>query len=248
MKESSALAKKYVPQNLRDVNHWPLTNPFVATTPAEAYRAGNSAPLSPVLVSPVPCECLDSAVPKAASAAATQAPTQRSHPVCAPVRQVVPDDNYYGVQWAGKEPSAIRVQADDISDLRRYCFVWEFILRKEFEEVLVRYENYSHYAVSLNVSNHVNAHHDGDGEHGPGQRFLKATFTCHGIADANPPLMIGDTVLVRPLHRLSLPLMYTHEFSPPNMPPPPPPPPPPVVEPPTLQPLPVSAMRADKKM
>lgn len=245
MKESSVLAKKYVPNNLREVNHWPLTNPFVAITPAEAPRRVSApAPPRPVLVPPVPCQCLDGvvAVPKP-SAAATPAPTQRSHVVCAPFRHILPNDNYYGVHWAGRKPSVIQiVKADDISDLKRYCFVWEFILNKEREEVLLRYENYSHYAVSLKISNLASVrHHDDDGEHGPGQRCLQATFSCHGIADANPPLMIGDTVLIRPLHRLSLPLMYKHEFPPPKMPPPP-------VEPPKLQPLPVPATPAQKRL
>lgn len=99
---------------------------------------------------------------------------------------------------------------DNIAGIDTYRIVWEAILATERLEILHRYENYSQYGISIS------------GPFGREKSF-KALLEIHGIADANPPLMIGDTVLVRPLHRVSLPLK-PHEHPPPRPPPPPQPP------------------------
>lgn len=228
LSESSALAQKYVPHNLREVNSWAVTAPFFAETPPT-----NDELLSSIKLVPFPPECF------CKPSAEVEKEEKEFHAY--PFRSEIEDDAYYAVRHsAGKHsrlPSSVHV--DNISDLHSYRFVWENILRNEREEVLQRYERYSQHAVPLDIS--VNKVVNINGEAGRQQQFLKATFSGYGIADANPPLMIGDTVLIRPLYRISLPLK-PHEHQPP-----PPPHPPIFIEMPH-GPLPFDAPKREKKL
>ena len=82
----------------------------------------------------------------------------------------------------------------------------------ERTELLMRYESYSQYSKPVSI---VETTMPGKGT----ERLLTATVSVKGIADASPTLMIGDTVLVRPMHRvsLSLPINSTgrRDWSPP---------------------------------
>lgn len=110
------------------------------------------------------------------------------------------------------------LSVDNISNLDDYRTTWEDILELERKEVLLRYENYSQYAKPLYIqtiaSKNKPTNNNGQTTVAVSEAGIvfKANIDVQGIADASPPLMIGDTVLARPMHRVSLPLPHqTHQ-------------------------------------
>jgi len=199
--EYSALASKYVPNNLRQANTWAVTAPFVAAVPPQDAELKCVVPHFPA------CYC---------NKKQSKTEKQQNRPHVYPFREVPVDFYKFAANYALHKPAEQRLLTfnDSISDLEHYRLVWEAILKEERLELLRRYENYSQFAVPLQISTQ-----------GENPKFLQATYSSDGgIADANPPLTIGDKVLVRPLHRVSLPLL-PHQVVGPSPPPPPPPPP-----------------------
>jgi hypothetical protein len=207
LSEHSVLAENFVPEHLRRVNEWYVTAPLPAATQQQTVTAGPKKLLVPFV--PI-CYCGGNA-----SVSAVQ------HLHAYPLR-TVPSDLYYAVEYrAGKlQPSKNEESlpavpppkkvpsVDNISSLDDYLSTWEKNLEAERKEVLLRYENYSQYAkpvqirtIALQTKGHPTTF---------AGVLLKATLDVNGIADASPPLMIGDTVLLRPMHRVSLPMPKQH--------------------------------------
>jgi hypothetical protein len=76
---------------------------------------------------------------------------------------------------------------DEISDTSDYLYTFRALLQVERQEVLNLYGRYSKYNVSVNLES-------------PHQAQIEAP----GIADAKPPIYAGDTILLRPLRRISV--------------------------------------------
>jgi hypothetical protein len=97
-----------------------------------------------------------------------------------------------------EEPKTI-VEPQKIASLEVYLAHWEETLNIERKELLYRYEKFSQYTVMVHTPKDNQAH--------------RAWITVPGIADATPPLQIGDVVLVRPLRLLSLPTVINGYIS-----------------------------------
>ena len=106
----------------------------------------------------------------------------------------IPDaaEAYYAVQHQshGTSPSSSRARKNTPPNthLDDYKMYWEEWLQAERKELLLRFEAKSQYAKSYAIQHDV------------------PTLQLHvpGIADASPPLLVGDTVLLRPLQKSRL--------------------------------------------
>lgn len=214
--KQSVLAANFVPAHLRKVNEWQVTAPFhAAPRPGSSHGMG----LKGLLVPFVPiCYCV-----------AGQQRISNAKPLhCFPL-VAAPSDLYYAVETNrqtveasssqskskgldGPLESATRVTpvVDSISSLADYLEVWTNLLELERKEVLLRYENYSQYSRPIGVRPVVAQADITSMKNQTNQQVeLVATMDANGIADASPPIMIGDTVLVRPVHLVALP---QHDF------------------------------------
>ena len=95
---------------------------------------------------------------------------------------------------------------DEIANMKDYCTFWELLMVKERKAVLLLYERYSQYDVKIKILTPKGT---------DSKPRMKAEVQIAGIADASPPLAIGDIVLIRPLKCLPIgphpsnPLMST---------------------------------------
>jgi hypothetical protein len=209
LSEHSVLAVNFIPEHLRCVNEWDVTTPLPAADTGEQTASAGPKGL-PVPFVPI-CYCQGNNVNPSTAL-----------PLHAYAFRTVPRDLYYAVKYrAGKlqpavenETSSARLpppnlpSVDNISSLNDYRSTWESILEAEWEEVLRRYENYSQYAKSIDIhSTSLQMPHQDTSKSSVGAT-LNASIKVNGIADASPPLMIGDTVLIRPMHLISLPLNF----------------------------------------
>lgn len=76
---------------------------------------------------------------------------------------------------------------DKISDTSDYIHTFSALLQVERQELLNLYERYSQYNVKVKLESPTQAH-----------------IAAPGIADAKPPIYPGDTILLRPLRRISV--------------------------------------------
>ncbi|GAX12635.1 putative helicase MOV10L1 [Fistulifera solaris] len=80
------------------------------------------------------------------------------------------------------------------ADLKQYCEYWERVLIQERRERLLLAEKCSQYGVNIVA------------QQGSADRPM-AILTVTGIADAAPPILVGDIALIRPLTVLSRPIV-----------------------------------------
>lgn len=206
LSEHSVLAANFVPEHLRRVNEWNVTAPLIADTREQGTPFGPKG--LPVPFAPI-CYCKGN-----------NANLPSTLPLHAYPHRAVPSDLYYAVKYrvgmlqptVKNEASSATVppqnlpSVENISSLDDYRSTWETILEAERKDVLLRYENYSQYAKAIEIHTvTLQIPYKTISKASVGT-LLKATIEINGIADGSPPLMIGDTVLIRPMHRVSLPL------------------------------------------
>jgi hypothetical protein len=95
-----------------------------------------------------------------------------------------------------------------VTDIHGYCLTLERLLHAERNELLLHFEKYSQYGAGLNIfwpPYQQQQQHHGSSSEQRRDPTVRARIFINGIADAKPALQVGDTVLVRPVERLSLP-------------------------------------------
>lgn len=218
------MAANFVPELLRRVNEWHVAARLTAVT------ANNDAGAATV-----PKRLLVPFVPVCHCRGTTQISANQPLHVF-PIR-AIPSDLYFAVQnraalirpdvvaepplaatngEKARAPPTPRPASlpsvDSISSLDDYRSAWGEILALERNEVLLRYENYSQYAkpVRVQASDHPRRAAQGAQSASDGGTLCQAIIDVQGVADASPPLTIGDIVLVRPMDYVSLPLPPLH--------------------------------------
>ena len=202
LSKHAVLANAYVPQSLRAVNEAPAT--FSLTT--WSVHLNNPEKVALVPYTPY-CGCSD------LHADDDSAKKKLPFPHVFPERKIQ-SELYYAVEqrksrellngsrWQplkNNKAESAHAQAyvtADASSLDGYCSVWESLLVQERQETLMLYERYSQYNVRITISHRQI---DGSAAVDP---MPTASVRIDGIADANPCLQIGDTVLIRPVHAL----------------------------------------------
>lgn len=157
-------------------------NSIQVTTPLTAAKIHplNCAKLHQSLVPPIPtCRCNE----------------QHSSTSNVPIRKVSLELRYALPPVITSKPGIPWPTVNGIGDIEEYCKTFEKLLWEERSVVLLLYEKYSQYNIPLSVSQ---GHSNGS---------LVATFRLNGISDARPPLQTGDTILLRPMRLLSLPVL-----------------------------------------
>lgn len=166
--KSAVFAGVFVPQQLRRVNEWMITQ-IVST-----YDTDSTVPTS--------------IGPETPGAKQTF-----------PYRSDIYPELYWSVQYnqhklRRKEDFKTIPPLSAWDDLKHYCSYWESVLIQERRERLLLAEKCSQYAVNVHGQNLTSGH-------------PTAILTVTGIADASPPISIGDIALIRPLTALNRPLI-----------------------------------------
>lgn len=178
LQQASVLADPYIPASLRRVNEYGVLQVFETATIQPAR-----IDVLPVVPQTPVCGCPTPTTP---------------FPHCVPHR-TVPLELYYAIHHrqnllhdvngnGGTVPNLPVV--DDLDGMSDYCRVWEELILAERKKLLLLYERYSQYEIPIQ-SNAPRLSL-------PSSSPSTATIRVTGIADANPPLMVGDTVLIRP--------------------------------------------------
>lgn len=188
LEEKTFLAPSFVPEHWRSINYHKNVTVFAATTQLDSNFPSPHLPGAIALVPPVPrCICPNGphVFPNRISdpnelymALEADAPSTNTK-----------NGNSFKAQ-NGVKSSTTTIDLETCSSLEHYKITWERFLHKERRELLLRSEQKSQYATP------VDCHH-----------AHSILLQVPGIADANPPVLVGDTVLLRPIPRSRLPLI-----------------------------------------
>ena len=208
--ESFVLAKKFVPDSLKNINtiqpNWVI--------PAEALVTLDSQPETAVstFFPETPCVCEinhDKPAPP------------KTHPIQVEneLRYAVSEE----LQDAVKKQSRLAM-VDSIVGMSDYETTFADLVEVERKALLILHERFSQYGTNLTVKPPTQPSPTSMGRNRSDKLkkkdaktnsvFLNAVVAIPGIADARPPLLTGDIVLVRPLRSVSLPV-YS-KYSPPS--------------------------------
>jgi hypothetical protein len=223
LSEQTVLAPKFVPHALRQVNEWIVTTRFLANSNSINMVKGPKGLLVPFV--PI-CHCLgvprfstnkplhcfplvdetsatmqdlyhavrapayETTIPKTANTESTTTTT-----TTATNGTTRPTTAHNAQPNSPRIRSPLLQTVDDIGHLDDYVSTWKHLLQLERWELLVRFERYSQYSRPIQVRPVGNT-----------KAELVASLSIPGIADASPPVLIGDVVLVRPIHLVSLPV------------------------------------------
>jgi hypothetical protein len=218
--EHSVLAETFVPEELRRINHFPVTVSLFA-----GQRVDGASIVGPkgLIVPFVPvCYCNGT----------DSKQVFMGEPLHTfPIPRTVPPNLYYAIQHRleklEQSPSSVLdaslgehgngssnqaastslTSLDDVNCLEEYVKVWESILDMERTAVLLKYERFSQYSKTMKIQtaaeNPTGINTSVAVQHAQPMSLVK--IEIHGIADASPSIMIGDIVLLRPMQPLSLP-------------------------------------------
>lgn len=193
MKSESVLAHVFVPKALRHVNETRVAIPMNAIEMKEP----NCPPLVPFTGH---CGCRDRCKIKYA--------IPKEFPHCFPLR-TIPIESYYAIQHPKvppqqKQKSSLPKIQDNETHIPTYCNRWEELLVAERLRLLMLFERYSQYNVELHRRRRAPPTQMNNDEKSATDNSSAVrnwtTFRIEGIADASPPLAIGDRVFIRPLH------------------------------------------------
>lgn len=195
IKATAVLADRFVPKELRAINHATVTSSMVAVKLPCLNPEALTLSLVPVTPS---CYCEGKHDNK-------NVPIRKIQPelrfallpaVCSKEENVTSESStHHNVQSLIVAEVARKLHVDNIADLKGYVNTFEALLKEERAKLLLLYERYSQFNVSIKtLKSQVNSPE------------LTATFQVRGIADARPPVQTGDYVLFRPMRLLSLPV------------------------------------------
>ena len=191
IKSDTALAQTYVPEAWRVINERPVTMPMQAIPPAFSVPSNQQHKPHRLVPHTPHCGCPGG-----------QGNSTRPFPHVLPTRSVVPE-MYYAVaqrrlETLGNLSVSTLLKAslqkngplilDEFPTIQAYCQAWESLVVAERQHMLMLYERYTQYQASLGFPKDPK-----DNKY--------AELYLEGIADANPPLLIGDHVLIRPINQ-----------------------------------------------
>lgn len=217
--EYSVLAETFVPENLRRINHFPATVILFAGQPIDPSAVGPKGLIVPFV--PI-CYC---------NGPDSKQVFMGESLHIFPVPRDVPPNLYYAIDHRNErlhstssmlndttiqdvgeaENLPIRNLAaslsslDNMENLEEYVKVWESVLDLERSDVLLKYERFSQYSKAIVLQAATEQPDESTSSTVVQHSASVATIEIQGIADASPPLMIGDLVLLRPMQPISLP-------------------------------------------
>ncbi|GKY94506.1 hypothetical protein MPSEU_000416500 [Mayamaea pseudoterrestris] len=176
---TSLLSANYVPESFRRINEVFATRMYASAPPCMQF--GRDVILVPQQYASVP-----------------------DNELC-PFRTIPVDDSLYfaiehrhrklmGTLTSNELPPLPQVES--ALDLGSYCSTFDRLLTTERQEMALLYERYSQY--NHPVTFHAQTKDD--------SIVYVCSTTVLGIADANPPLQVGDVMLVRSMRPIALPI------------------------------------------
>lgn len=192
MKEETVLAPNFVPDHLKDIykrhaTTYPSPDLLSASGVEASYMEELRANLVPM--------CMED-------------PNMRAE-LC-PIRQFYPEDYLYYALSNHEEDSPLKQQQEnggsepfslllphskDATTVAEYHKTFEALLIEERRQMLLLYERYSQYNITLTMAEERTATPTVPSSSSPS--VVRCFASIRGIADANPPLQPGDHVMVR---------------------------------------------------